>query len=44
MWRFLFGVVQWEARLLAYLASLVDEYPPFALETRSVSAAPSAQS
>ena len=34
MWRFLFGIVQWEARLVAYLASLVDEYPPFRLDTR----------
>ena len=42
MWRFLLGLVRWEACLLAYLASLVDRYPPFALETRSVSpAAPS---
>jgi uncharacterized protein DUF4389 len=42
MWRFLLGIVRWEACLLAYLASLVDRYPPFALETGSVSrAAPS---
>jgi hypothetical protein len=42
MWRFLLGLVRWEASLLAYLASLVDRYPPFALETDSVSpAAPS---
>jgi Domain of unknown function (DUF4389) len=42
LWRFLLGVVRWEACLLAYLASLVDRYPPFALETSSVSrAAPS---
>lgn len=27
------GVVRWLARLLAYLASLVDGYPPFSLET-----------
>lgn len=27
------GVLRWQARLLAYLASLVDEYPPFSLET-----------
>ena len=31
--RFLLGLVRWEASLLAYLASLVDEYPPFTLET-----------
>ncbi len=42
MWRFLLGLVRWEACLLAYLASLVDRYPPFALETGPVSpAAPS---
>jgi Domain of unknown function (DUF4389) len=28
LWRFLLGLVRWEARLLAYLASLVDRYPP----------------
>ena len=27
------GVVRWEARLLAYHTSLVDQYPPFALDT-----------
>jgi Domain of unknown function (DUF4389) len=37
LWRFLLGLVRWEACLLAYLASLVDSYPPFTLETRSVS-------
>jgi hypothetical protein len=41
LWRFLLGLVRWEAWLLAYLASLVDRYPPFSLETGSVSAAPS---
>lgn len=41
-WRFLLGLVRWEARLLAYLASLVDQYPPFTLETGS--AAPTASS
>jgi hypothetical protein len=42
LWRFLLGIVRWEACLLAYLASLVDRYPPFTLETGSVSrAAPS---
>ena len=33
LWRFLLALVRWEARLLAYLASLIDEYPPFTLET-----------
>ena len=42
LWRFLLGIVRWEAYLLAYLASLVDRYPPFTLETGPVSpAAPS---
>lgn len=30
---YLRGLVRWEARLLSYLASLVDAYPPFALDT-----------
>jgi len=29
------GVMRWEARLLGYHASLVDLYPPFALDTGS---------
>jgi hypothetical protein len=42
LWRFQLGLVRWEAFLLAYLASLVDRYPPFTLETGSVTpAAPS---
>lgn len=41
-WRFLCGIVRWEANVLAYLASLTDRYPPFSLEGTSVfSAAPS---
>jgi hypothetical protein len=36
-WRFLSSLVRWEANLFAYLASLTDRYPPFALETDSVS-------
>jgi hypothetical protein len=44
LWHFLRGIVAWEARLFAYLASLTDRYPPFTLETGSVSAAaPSSQ-
>jgi hypothetical protein len=35
LWRFQLGLVRWEARLLTYLASLVDRYPPFTLETSS---------
>jgi hypothetical protein len=33
LWRFLRGVVRWEACVLAYLASLVNHYPPFAFDT-----------
>ena len=41
-WHFLCGIVGWEARVVAYLASLVDRYPPFTLATGPVSpAAPS---
>ncbi len=39
LWRFLHGIVRWEACLFAYLASLVDRYPPFTLETSSPSPA-----
>ena len=38
---FLLALVRWEACLLAYLASLVDDYPPFTLETGSASPAAS---
>jgi uncharacterized protein DUF4389 len=37
VWRFLCGIVRWEANVLAYLASLTDRYPPFALEADSLS-------
>ena len=44
LWRFLLGLVRWQACLLAYLASLVDRYPPFTLETGPVfTAAPASQ-
>lgn len=33
IYNFNLGVMRWEARLLAYLSSLVDPYPPFALDT-----------
>jgi hypothetical protein len=39
VWRFLCGIVRWQANVLAYLASLTDGYPPFALEADSVSSA-----
>jgi hypothetical protein len=41
LWEFLRGVVGWEGRLLAYLASLVDGYPPFSLAGRDVAPAAS---
>jgi Domain of unknown function (DUF4389) len=41
MWRFLLAIVRWEACVLAYLASLVDRYPPFTLQTAPGSTAPS---
>ncbi len=31
LYEFQYGVLRWQARLLAYLASLVEEYPPFRL-------------
>ena len=37
---FLRGLVRWEARLLGYLASLVEAYPPFALDTGALGTAP----
>jgi hypothetical protein len=39
LWRFLLGLTRWQACLLAYLASLVDRYPPFTLGMGSVSSA-----
>jgi len=33
LWNFHRGVIRWQARLLGYLASLVEPYPPFSLET-----------
>lgn len=41
LWRFLLGLVRWEAYLLVYLAALVDRYPPFTLETGAVAPAAS---
>jgi hypothetical protein len=37
LWRFQCGIVRWSACLFAYLASLVDRYPPFRLQTGSPS-------
>jgi hypothetical protein len=39
LWRFLRGIVRWEACLFAYLSSLTDRYPPFTPEIGSVSSA-----
>ena len=33
MYNFQLGVMRWEARLLAYHSSLVEQYPPFSLDT-----------
>ncbi len=34
------GYMRWEARLLAYMSSLVDEYPPFSFESGGAPAPP----
>ena len=39
LYNFQRGVLRWEARLLGYHASLVEEYPPFALDTGRAEAA-----
>jgi len=36
LWTFQSGVIRWHARLLAYLASLVETYPPFSFDTGPV--------
>src|SRR5574341_1035426 len=33
LYNFQLGIMRWHARLLAYHASLVDQYPPFAIDT-----------
>jgi hypothetical protein len=33
LYNFQLGIMRWQARLLGYHASLVDQYPPFALDT-----------
>lgn len=40
LYHFQLGIMRWQARLLAYHASLVDEYPPFALDGGHESAPP----
>lgn len=32
LWGFQLGIVRWQVRLLVYLSSLVEPYPPFALD------------
>jgi hypothetical protein len=39
LYNFQRGVLRWEARLLGYHASLVEKYPPFALDTGAEEAA-----
>jgi Domain of unknown function (DUF4389) len=33
LWDFQYSIIRWEARLLGYLASLVEPYPPYSLGT-----------
>jgi hypothetical protein len=40
LYNFQLGIMRWQARLLAYHASLVDEYPPFAIDGGHESAPP----
>jgi Domain of unknown function (DUF4389) len=42
MYNFQRGLMRWEARLLGYHASLVDQYPPFALDMEPEGTAPAA--
>ena len=44
LYNFQRGVLRWEARLLGYHASLVEEYPPFALDMGSAEEAAAAES
>lgn len=37
LYNFQRGVLRWQARLLGYHASLVDRYPPFAIDTTPIS-------
>ena len=40
--KFVRGHLRWTARVLAYMASLVEEYPPFSFDTRDEAALPEA--
>ncbi|MCZ6706769.1 MAG: DUF4389 domain-containing protein [Chloroflexi bacterium] len=38
IWKFLMGYVAWDARVLTYFLSMVEEYPPFSLDVEERSA------
>jgi succinate dehydrogenase/fumarate reductase cytochrome b subunit len=40
--KFARGFLRWTARVLVYMASLVEEYPPFSFDTRDEAALPEA--
>ena len=40
---FIRGYLRWTARFMAYMASLVDEYPPFSFDSGEAAAAPPVQ-
>jgi len=42
LYNFQLGIMRWHARLLAYHASLVDQYPPFAFDQGTETAPPAA--
>lgn len=42
IYNFQLGILRWEARLLAYHASLVEQYPPFALDMEAEGTSPAA--
>jgi hypothetical protein len=42
LYNFQLGIMRWNARLLGYHASLVEQYPPFAVDTGPESPAPPA--
>jgi small-conductance mechanosensitive channel len=42
LYNFQLGIMRWNARLLGYHASLVEQYPPFAVDTGPEAPAPSA--
>jgi hypothetical protein len=42
IWKFQMGMVAWEARVLSYYLSMVEEYPPFSLQVTEVATEASA--